>query len=125
SFSPPAEGENAADKEDSLEVHVLLGYPIRALVFHTLGKDLEAAGEAIEKCVSFLVEENTPHTVVFSTGRVFVLPRQHLEEPPFAVVPGFPEVSGEVIVTREDDFHTITADQIYEWWRDKVAVDSE
>ncbi|CBJ28200.1 conserved unknown protein [Ectocarpus siliculosus] len=125
SFSPPAEGENAADKEDSLEVHVLQGYPIRALVFHTLGKDLEAAGEAIEKCVSFLVEENTPHTVVFSTGRVFVLPRQHLEEPPFAVVPGFPEVSGEVIVTREDDFHTITADQIYEWWRDKVAVDSE
>ncbi|CAB1098339.1 unnamed protein product [Ectocarpus sp. CCAP 1310/34] len=125
SFSPSAKGENAADKEDSLEVHVLQGYPIRALVFHTLGKDLEAAGEAIEKCVSFLVEENTPHTVVFSTGRVFVLPRQHLEEPPFAVVPGFPEVSGEVIVTREDDFHTITADQIYEWWRDKVAVDSE
>lgn len=31
----------------------------------------------------------------------------------------------KVIVTREDDFHTITADQIYEWWRDKVAVDSE
>lgn len=65
-------------------------------VFHTLGTDLEAVGEVIEKCVNFLVEENTPHTIVFSTGRAFLLPRQHLEEPPFAVVPGFPEVSGEV-----------------------------
>lgn len=46
--------------------------------------------------MNFLVEDNTPHTVVFTTGRVFLLPRQHLEEPPWAVVPGFPEVSGEV-----------------------------
>lgn len=61
-----------------------------------MGTDLEAVGEVIEKCVNFLVEENTPHTIVFSTGRAFLLPRRHLEEPPFAVVPGFPEVSGEV-----------------------------
>lgn len=71
-------------------------------VFHTLGKDLEAVGEVIESCIDFLVEENTPHTVVFSTGRAFLLPRQHLEEPPFAVVPGFPEVSGEVRGDRKE-----------------------
>ena len=65
-------------------------------VFHPSGKDLEAVGKVIEKCVNFLVEDNTPHTVVFTTGRVFLLPRQHLEPPPWAVVPGFPEVSGEV-----------------------------
>lgn len=65
-------------------------------MFHTLGKDLEAVSKVIERCVNFLVEEDTPHTMLFSTGRAFLLPRQHLEQPPFAVVPGFPEVSGEV-----------------------------
>lgn len=73
-------------------------------VFHTLGTDLEAVGEVIERCVDFLVEENTPHTIVFSTGRAFLLPRQHLVEPPFAVVPGFPEVSGEV--SRDTSFRS-------------------
>lgn len=67
-----------------------------------MGTDLEAVGEVIERCVDFLVEENTPHTLVFSTGRAFLLPRQHLEEPPFAVVPGFPEVSGEVRMLRPE-----------------------
>eukprot|EP00903_Cladosiphon_okamuranus_P017947 g16514.t1 len=109
----------------AVEVHKLDGYPIRTLVFHPLGKDLEAVGEVIEKCVNFLVEENTPHTVVFTTGRVFLLPRQHLEEPPWAVVPGFPEVSGEIIVTKEEDFRTITADEVFEWWRDKISVSAE
>ncbi|CAM9605342.1 unnamed protein product [Scytosiphon promiscuus] len=112
----------AAEEHELLEIHTLSGYPIRTLVFHTLGKDLEAVGEVMERCVSFLVEENIPHTVVFSTGRAFLLPRQHLVEPPFAVVPGFPEVSGEIIVTKEEDFRTITADQVYEWWTDKVGV---
>ncbi|CAN0041066.1 unnamed protein product [Pylaiella littoralis] len=110
---------------DAVEVHTLAGYPIRTLVFYTLGKDLEAVGEVIERCINYLVEENTPHTIVFSTGRAFLLPRQHLEEPPFAAVPGFPEVSGEVIVTKKEDFRIITADQIFDWWRDKISVSAE
>eukprot|EP00904_Undaria_pinnatifida_P008760 jgi/Undpi1/5013/HiC_scaffold_19.g08365.m1 len=111
--------------EDVVEVHALDGYPIRALVFHTLGKDLEAVSEAIEKCVNYLLEEDTPHTMVFSTGRAFLLPRQPLQEPPFAVVPGFPEVSGEVIVTSAEDFPRISADDIFFWWEDKISVSAE
>lgn len=65
-------------------------------MFHPLGKDLEAVGEVLQRCVDVLVVENIPHTIVFAAGRVFLLPRQHLQEPPFAVVPGFPELSGEV-----------------------------
>lgn len=65
-------------------------------VFHTLGKDFEAVSKVIERCVNYLISVNTPHTMLFSTGRVFLLPRKQLEEPPFAVVPGFPEVSGQV-----------------------------
>ncbi|CAM9780787.1 unnamed protein product [Laminaria digitata] len=108
-----------------VEVHELDGYPIRALVFHTLGKDLEAVSEVIERCVKFLLKEDTPHTMVFSTGRAFLLPRQPLQEPPFAVVPGFPEVSGEVIVTAEEDFPRITADEIFLWWQQKISVGAE
>lgn len=72
------------------------GFTFVFQVFHTLGKDLQAVSEVIERCINFLVQVDTPHTMLFSTGRAFLLPRQHLEQPPFAVVPGFPEVSGEV-----------------------------
>lgn len=32
---------------------------------------------------------------------------------------------GQIIVTKEEDFRTITADQIYEWWRDRIGVDAQ
>jgi len=32
---------------------------------------------------------------------------------------------GQIIVTKEEDFRTITADQVYEWWRDKIGVSAE
>lgn len=65
-------------------------------VYSTLGKDLLAAGAAIGKCIEFLLQEEIPHTMLFSQGRAFLLPRQPLIKPPFAAVIGFPEVSGEV-----------------------------
>lgn len=31
----------------------------------------------------------------------------------------------KIIVTKEEDFRTITADQIFEWWRDKIGVSAD
>lgn len=28
----------------------------------------------------------------------------------------------QIIVTKEEDFRTITADEVFDWWRDKISV---
>lgn len=31
----------------------------------------------------------------------------------------------QIIVTKEEDFRTITADEVFEWWRHKISVSAE
>lgn len=31
----------------------------------------------------------------------------------------------QIIVTQEEDFRTITADQVFDWWRHKIGVSAE
>ncbi|CAM9511634.1 unnamed protein product [Choristocarpus tenellus] len=92
------EGGEASNLREEMEVHALVGYPIRGLVYHVSRHDLQEVGAIIAACVDHLVARGTTHTMLLSTGRVFVLPRKPLKPLPFSAVPGFPELSGEVRV---------------------------
>ncbi|CAM9455057.1 unnamed protein product [Discosporangium mesarthrocarpum] len=106
-----------------VEIHALVNYPIRGLVYKVSGENFERAGAVISSCVDQLVQWGIVHTMLFNGRCVFLLPRKPLEPLPFSAVPGFPELSGEVIITDHKDFNRVSADNVYQAWSEGISVE--
>jgi len=105
----------------SHSVAELKGYPVPGLVFSTRA-DLaaeEARGlfsGAVMGCVQHLLEANIPHNLLLSPRgedgqpgfRVFVLPqRSFVRTDSYQIGPAFPEISGFMIVKREEEYKSM------------------
>ena len=100
----------------------LKGYPVPGLVFSTalsMAADDEARevfSRAVMACVQHLLDANIPHNLLLSPHRegnkpgfrIFVLPqRSFVRTDPYEIGPAFPEISGFMIVKREEEFRAM------------------
>eukprot|EP01062_Namystynia_karyoxenos_P050908 TRINITY_DN39754_c0_g1_i1.p1 TRINITY_DN39754_c0_g1~~TRINITY_DN39754_c0_g1_i1.p1 ORF type:complete len:454 (+),score=112.02 TRINITY_DN39754_c0_g1_i1:70-1362(+) len=114
------------------EWHELQGYPLRALALSgaLLPCCRAEAAAALGRCAAGLVELGIPFNMLLSprTGSAYVVPRRPTS--PVTMLrgllpPGFPEVSGEVIVTDPEVFADLSGEELLAHYRGALSLPAD
>ena len=104
--------------QDPIPIFELQDYPMYTLAFEIHQTDAQTASLAVSRFTDYLLLHSIPHSLLLNGELLFLIPRKAVSPMlPFAAIPGFPEVSGEVILLREQDFQSVTGDEIAESWK--------
>jgi hypothetical protein len=73
-----------------------------------------------------MMRSGTPHSLLLNGKTLYMLPRKPTKRlPPFAAIPGFPEVSGEVVVLKAGDWERLTAEGVGRAWSDDISLSAK
>lgn len=61
----------------------------------------------VQKCIAHLLDTNHPHNLVITHREVYLFPRKPAVHAPGGIIPGFPEMSGNIIIPDTGVFDTI------------------
>ena len=100
------------------------GHPVRSVAFSVDANEPEEAARAVHRCARYMLLHQIPHSLIIRGDMVYLFPRKKAHLPPFAALPGFPEVSGLLIMLREDDFESVSAELVKKTWEEQVSLDN-
>lgn len=95
-------------------------YPIRFLVWDITAAPhppRNVAGQ-VQRAIEILLQHNLPHNLVLTAKKVFLLPRRRVVHRLGHLNPGFPEVAGALICSRESDFESFSEPTVLEHFRE-------
>lgn len=108
--------------QEPIPVYEVLDYPINAVAFDISGPKSKIAPALIYMCISYLLIHGIPHNLLINQELLYILPRVKATVPPFHSLPGFPELSGEVILLNFDEFGSLDAELVWEVWRKQISL---
>ena len=88
--------------------------------------ELESLAKFAWSCLELIIAKNIPYSMTITPdGRLFLLPRGPQRPITFETTPGFPDVSGFHVVTRREIWDRLTADEIWDEVRNRIAVSAD
>jgi hypothetical protein len=122
----PTEPDLDSGEGSGVEIYQTQDYPLLALVLRA--PTLPALARAGSQCLDRLLEADVPHSLLMDGDNLYIMPRQkNARKPfPFAVLPGFPEASGLLLVMDQDDFEDerrLNADVVWKIWSQDMSLE--
>ncbi|EDQ85447.1 uncharacterized protein MONBRDRAFT_11778 [Monosiga brevicollis MX1] len=120
---------------EELTLHILPDAPVHTLAVEYFRTTATGAIVVVQRIIDLLYQHVLPFNLVFSRyyvnagispsrSTVYIVLRQRMHPFPGINI-GFPEVSGELICTSSSIYHSVTAHNISQHWRDNVRLSGD